>query len=125
MLRQIPLHPTSQTSTEYTKHWFQNEYFDLFLWLTVTGQIKSFQLCYNRSQCEAVLVWDNMQGFSFHGVDDGEFSPNKNMTPVFTKPKNKPDPALISRFEHDSAQLAPEIRSFLVHKLSEFFTLLS
>lgn len=120
MLKEIPIYQADPLA-KITKRWFQNEFFDLFIWFNPSGQIKSFQLCYNRTRREAVIVWDVMQGFSFHGIDDGECSPHKNMTPVFTKPKGKPDPRLVARFTNDSMLITPDLRNFLVQKLTEFF----
>ena len=37
--------------------WFQDEYFDLFVWTGLAGEVAAFQLCYERTANERVLVW--------------------------------------------------------------------
>ena len=50
------------------RRWFHDDYFDLFVWQTDTGDISLFQLCYGINSNERALVWHRVGGF-FH---DGE-----------------------------------------------------
>ena len=50
------------------RRWFHDDYFDLFVWQTDSGDISLFQLCYGINSNERALVWHRVGGF-FH---DGE-----------------------------------------------------
>jgi hypothetical protein len=47
------------------RRWFHDEYFDLFVWQTASGELVSFQLCYGADASEQALVWNKVLGF-FH-----------------------------------------------------------
>ncbi len=103
------------------KRWFQDDYFDLFIWQNNFGQIISFQLCYDRLGNERVISWDQERGFGHHRVDDGESSPYKNMTPIFIKEGvflsyNEVVPKLIQ----SGRQISQDITSFILQKLNEY-----
>ncbi|MCK5524778.1 MAG: hypothetical protein KAI83_16760 [Thiomargarita sp.] len=103
------------------KRWFQDDYFDLFIWQNNIGQIISFQLCYDRLENERVISWDQERGFGHHRVDDGESSPYKNMTPIFIKEGvflsyNEVVPKLIQ----SGRQISQDITSFILQKLNEY-----
>ncbi|RKZ42985.1 MAG: hypothetical protein DRQ49_00070 [Gammaproteobacteria bacterium] len=103
------------------KRWFQDDYFDLFIWQNNPGQIISFQLCYDRSGNERVISWDHKRGFGHHRVDDGEASPHKNMTPIFVKDEAFSSyDEVLSKFTQSSKQISQDICSFIVQKLEEY-----
>jgi hypothetical protein len=107
------------------KHWFQDEYFDLFTWQDATGEMTSFQLCYDRLGEERVISWDCERGFGHHRVDDGESSPHKNMSPVFVKNGVFPSDDVLPKFIHSSKQISQDISNFVVQKLNEYILLIS
>jgi hypothetical protein len=46
------------------RRWFHNEYFDLFVWQELSGEVARFQLCYGIDSSERALVWYRNVGFS-------------------------------------------------------------
>jgi hypothetical protein len=56
------------------RRWFHDDYFDLFVWQTHTGELTRFQLCYGIASEEKALVWQNQGGFFHDGfpTDEGE-----------------------------------------------------
>ena len=66
MLREI--HRVSQRSVERRKRWFQDEYFDLFIWRDDAGIAIAFQLTYDRKGAERALTWTAGSGFSHRWV---------------------------------------------------------
>jgi hypothetical protein len=50
MLREIT--GVRQDDPGSSRHWFQDDYFDLFLWLTPAGRVSAFQLAYDRARQE-------------------------------------------------------------------------
>lgn len=71
-----------QDNASRERHWFQDDYFDLFVWTDAAGKVLVFQLCYDRLHDERVLAWSAEHGFIHRRVDDGEEMPAKNMTPI-------------------------------------------
>jgi hypothetical protein len=62
MLREI--RGIDQRNLQRRKRWFQDDYFDLFLWQDAAGAIVEFQLCYRRdTRNERVLEWRRGRGF--------------------------------------------------------------
>jgi len=102
------------------KRWFQDNYFDLFIWQDEEGGIVNFQLCYDRLRKERVIQWDNKRGFGHHYVDDGESAPNKNMTPVFVGQEIFSYQEVIPYFKQRSQKLEPAITQFVLQKLIEY-----
>ena len=104
----------------YHKRWFQDDYFDLFTWQSEQGDVVVFQLCYDRLGKERVIVWDEEQGFAHHCVDDGEASPNKNMTPVFLSMAKFSYEEVVTPFIQASQGIDETIRRFVTQKLIEY-----
>ena len=76
MLREI--RGIEQRNLRRVKRWFQDDYFDLFVWQDRLGTILEFQLCYRRdTRDERVLDWRRGRGFqhlkpdSPHAADSG------------------------------------------------------
>jgi hypothetical protein len=64
------------------RRWFQDDFFDLFVWMRADGSVMAFQLCYDRLGEERVLGWSEGRGFMHKGIDDGEATPLKNRSPI-------------------------------------------
>ena len=47
------------------RRWFHDDFFDLFVWQTLQGDVVRFQLCYGIHSSEHALVWQR-QGGLFH-----------------------------------------------------------
>ncbi|OQW90593.1 MAG: hypothetical protein BWK79_19415 [Beggiatoa sp. IS2] len=105
------------TPVNYRKRWFQDDYFDLFTWQNAQGDVVVFQLCYDRLGKERVIIWDAEQGFAHHCVDDGESSPNKNMTPVFVSVAKFSYDEVVTPFIRESQHIDETIHRFVTQKL--------
>jgi hypothetical protein len=55
MLREISA--VRQDQADLRRRWFQDDYFDLFVWVAPEGGIVAFQLAYDRGGDERVLGW--------------------------------------------------------------------
>jgi hypothetical protein len=60
MLREIT--GVRQDDPGLSRRWFQDDYFDLFLWVTPAGRVSAFQLAYRRAGQERVLSWSGARG---------------------------------------------------------------
>ncbi|WP_157237552.1 hypothetical protein [Beggiatoa alba] len=115
---------TQQDTVDKRKRWFEDTYFDLFVWQDInTGEMTSFQLCYDRTGTERVISWERHRGFEHQRIDDGETSPHKNMTPVFTGISLSLPAALLSRFHLASQGIDVTVRQFITQKLEEYQSL--
>ena len=80
----------------------------------------NFQLCYDRLKQERVISWDYDRGFAHHHIDDGEYSPHKNMSPVFSQEGRFAHNEAMPKFIESSSQIDKKIRSFIIKKLNEY-----
>jgi len=121
MLREI--RGLQQRSFKRIKRWFQDDYFDLFLWQNRLGTIVEFQLCYRRdTRDERVLDWRRGRGFqhlkpeSLHAGDSFLEDDTWALCPDGVMPYL----TLRQRYDAASAGLPPEIARFLSDKIDEY-----
>lgn len=120
MLKEIFL--TQVRTNEGYKRWFQDDYFDLFVWQDFyNGEIISFQLCYDRAGRERVISWHHQRGFEHYRVDDGEQTPYKNMTPVFINESIFPYHEVLQNFIDNSDHIGQSIKVFIERKLLKLY----
>jgi hypothetical protein len=99
--------------------WFQDDYFDLFVWTGRAGQVIAFQLCYDRTANERVLVWSEAGGFLHRRIDDGEHTPVKNMSPIMVTDGRFAAGGIAEEFELRSGGLHAKVREFVRRKITE------
>jgi hypothetical protein len=114
-----------QDDIELARRWFQDEYFDLFVWSGPDGQVSAFQLCYDRLKNERVLAWRKEGGFSHRRVDDGEARPGHKMSPLMVTDGRFFGYRIAREFERRGAELSPDLRDFLLLRISEAGKLLA
>jgi hypothetical protein len=75
-----------QEEDDSRREWYQNDYFDLFIWYDRLDTIYSFQLCYNKYAGEHSLIWKENKGFEHTSIDDGEKGGiGSKQTPIITR----------------------------------------
>jgi len=87
------------------RRWFHDEYFDLFVWQTLNGELTRFQLCYGIGGSERALVWQNHGGFFLDGLAPG---------------RTESIDAVQARFETAGPTLPKMIRQTVGARLREF-----
>jgi hypothetical protein len=102
------------------RRWFQDDYFDLFLWLEPDGELTAFQLGYDRSRDEYLLAWHRDHGYRHCRVDSGEDVPFTNMTPLLTRAGRFPKSRVVSEFDARSARLDAPTRRGVREKLVRY-----
>lgn len=115
MLREIKA--VRQDDPTQTRRWFQDDYFDLFVWVTRAGQVSAFQLGYDRSRRERALSWSTTRGFSHSRVDAGEDTPFQSRTPLLVPGGSCPVRTLLRELERRGGALEAPLRDFLLSKL--------
>jgi hypothetical protein len=89
------------------RRWFHDDYFDLFVWQSLNGEVTHFQLCYGIDSSERALVWYRQNGFFHDGLASDPPEPLSNV---------------IARFD-DAAPTVPKmIRQTVGSRLHEFAT---
>jgi len=86
------------------RRWFHDDYFDLFVWQTASGELTRFQLCYGIHSSERAIVWQRQGGF-FH---DGETRGLDRLEDI------------IGRFDQVALTLPKMIRKTVGARLDEF-----
>lgn len=118
MLREITT--VRQDAPGLRRRWFQDAYFDLFLWLEPGGEPAAFQLGYDRSADERLLAWHRDIGYRHCRVDSGEDDPFANMTPLLLAGGRFPKFRVVSEFDARSAALDEPLRRFVRAKLVRY-----
>jgi hypothetical protein len=118
VLREIG--PARQDGNHGKRQWFQDEYFDLYVWHDASGAPLAFQLCYDRGGNEGAIRWDRSGGFAHDRVDDGEHSPKRAMTPILRADGAPPYFRVYDRFVAASAACPSAVRTFIIDKLREY-----
>ena len=117
MLRRIQ--GVRQDDAAKQRAWFQDEFFDLFVWTEASGAVTAFQLCYDRQGDERVLAWSDASGFLHRRIDSGEQSPAKNMTPILVMDGHFAAGRVGGEFAARSSDLDPRVREFLLGKIRQ------
>ncbi len=101
------------------RRWFENDYFDLFVWQDVSGTPTRFELYYDVELNERALVWSRSGGTYHDGVDHGESAGGHGQTPILVRGGRFDSGTVVPRFERDSAVLPPELRGLVLAKMRE------
>jgi hypothetical protein len=108
-----------QDDADRERAWFQDEFFDLFVWTDAAGGVAAFQLCYDRQGNERVLAWRADGGFVHRRIDDGEASPLKNMSPILVMDDRFAAERVVEAFAERSRALDAPLRDFLLARIHE------
>jgi hypothetical protein len=81
MLREIAA--VRQDSDKVKRRWFQDDYFDLFVWTDEREGVVRFHMCYDRQGYERVLAWSEHDGFQHYAVHSDEETPVRNDAALF------------------------------------------
>jgi hypothetical protein len=121
MLREI--RGVDQRNRQRRKRWFQDEYFDLFLWQDGAGAILEFQLCYRRDmRDERVLEWRRGRGFQ-HLKPEGLNAASpflEDDTWALRLDGAMPYATLTEKFDAAAHGLPAEIARFVREKIDEY-----
>ena len=103
------------------RRWFQSDDEDLFVWYRPNGSIFGFQLCYGRQRDEKALTWMPKRGFSHNRVDAGERGGLEYArSPILVVDGTFDPSAMNRRFLEISTSLPPEVRQFVLGKLTKY-----
>ncbi|MBN2351156.1 MAG: hypothetical protein JXD23_01205 [Spirochaetales bacterium] len=118
MLREIK--DVRQVPDDDRRRWFADDYFDLIVWYDEAGEIKGFQLCYDKAEYERALTWTAEEGFRHNRIDAGESPGRAKMTPVLTSDGLFPKDEIAERFLSEAAEIEREISAFVYNRLKSY-----
>ena len=120
MLRDI--RGVDQRDPQRVKRWFQDDYFDLFVWQDRAGELVRFQLCYERdTRRERALEWQQGVGFQHLAVRQRYGgSPGRDHSGDMALDGVLPYVALKDRFASAARGLPQEMHRFIEDKLTEY-----
>ena len=101
------------------RRWFHDDFFDLFVWQTLQGEVVRFQLCYGIHSSEHALVWQSHGGM-FHdgpGAEDPEavkaiIERFENSAPTLPKPVRQVVGTQLQQFAQDAAGMPTRRKTF-------------
>jgi hypothetical protein len=110
-----------QDSARGLRRWFQDDYFDLYVWQDARGEPIAFQLCYARDRAEGAISWSAVEGYAHARVDSGRsIGLGPPMSPMLRPDGFPPYFRIYNRFVAAAADLAPEVRGFVLGRLHEY-----
>src|SRR5450631_4065510 len=102
------------------RRWFQSDHFDLFTWQDQAGEFIGLQLCYDLRRKERALTWKRDTGFFHDGVAGETRHGLGKATPQMVAAEPFDPEKVNARFLAESADLAIEVRKFVLSKLHEY-----
>ncbi len=108
-----------QDNADRERHWFQDDFFDLFAWTDASGEVVAFQLCYDRLKQERVLAWSEPTGIIHRRIDDGEELPVQKMSPIMVAGGHFAAQGIAAEFDSRSASVDSRWRKFIRAKIDE------
>ncbi len=118
MLRELP--SKEQVPGERKRRWFFCHDLDLVVWYDERDHPVAFQLAYDKYRDERSITWDAEKGYRHYAVDEGNPFPGKTQTPLLHEDGAFSAGRVIESFKSLSAEMPPEIVTFVLHKLSDY-----
>lgn len=87
------------------RRWFHDDDFDVFLWLTPSGQVTMFQVCYSIGAHERALSWHQQAGMFHDGTNGGATT-----SPAFD----------LARFEEAAPGLPRTVRNTVMRHIRDY-----
>lgn len=114
--------PVRQDSGRGSRRWFQDDYFDLFVWQDEAGKPVAFQLCYDRVRAEGAISWSAQAGFDHARVDAGAERTDLRygMSPMLRPDGVPPYFRIYNRFLAATKDWDPALREFMLARLREY-----
>lgn len=120
MLREIR-RGVAQRSVERRKRWFQDEYFDLYVWQDLQGAVLELQICYERGRTnERALVWKRGHGYAHNRVDSGDSIATVRNTPLLVQGGKFGGWKVRGRLAEAISSLDPPLASFILEKVKDY-----
>jgi|GEM_PF-296920 len=118
MLVEIP--NVKQYEPNRHRRWFQNAFFDLYVWSNDSDELLGFQLCYEKGGDQRALRFSRELGCQHEGVDQPEDKPGRSMSAIFVANGVLDADALCARFTQDAIEIPAPIREYVIEQLGMY-----
>ncbi len=115
----VELQHVRQNPGEDHRRVFQDEFFDLYIWINSEKEFSGFQLCYQKLESEKALSWFKKSGFLHSSIDQGD-SGNTNKSPLLTADGIFPYSRIVTLFEEKAKNIDKDIFNFVKQKMEEY-----
>jgi hypothetical protein len=112
--------PVRQDSARGLRRWFQDDYFDLYVWQDHRGTPIAFQLCYDRGACEGAISWSAVAGFAHARVETGDVPYRHRGTPLLREAGLPPYFRIYNRFLEAADRFEPRLRAMVLDRLRDY-----
>ena len=102
------------------RRWFHDEFFDLYVWENVAGELQGFQLCYAKADQQRALRWSPEAGYSHEGVDAPEDKPGRSMSALFVADGVFDANNVGTIFENAALEMPEKFRSFVLDRIRAY-----
>jgi len=109
-----------QDTARGLRRWFQNDYFDLYVWQDEGGTAIAFQLCYDRAAGEGAISWSAAAGFAHARVDTGDMPYRHRGTPLLRAAGPPPYFRIYNRFLEAAEGFDPRLRALVLERLRDY-----
>lgn len=109
-----------QDTTRGLRRWFQDDYFDLYVWQDERGAAIAFQLCYDRAAGEGAISWSAAEGFAHARVDSGDIPYRHRSTPLLREAGPPPYFRIYNRFLEATKGFDPLLRALVLERLRDY-----
>lgn len=115
MLREITA--SKRSEGPYERRWYQDDLFDLYVWLDADGAIAHFQLAYDKPTIEKALDWKRDDGFMHYRVNQYAADNRGSMTPLLIMDSEFPKQRVIREFDTHSTSIDIGVADFVAQML--------
>ena len=110
-----------QIDNEPKRRWFSDDCFDLIVFLDKAGNPNGFHLSYEKHQHERILVYDEINGYSHGGIDDGEERMGKmKSSPIMITDGIFEKDNVASSFKKVSSNIDSEIADYVLQWIKRY-----
>ncbi len=111
-----------QHKDELKRRWFFDQDMDLTVWSDQIGDIRSFQLCYNKKCAPHALTWKREHGFLHSAIDDGDDVLGRKKIPILIKDGHFDNIGIASEFKQKARSMERRIADFVYETLCGCYT---
>lgn len=103
-----------QKGVEGYRRWFSDDEMDLIVWHSPSGTIEGFELCYDKSGDEHAFTWRRGGRLTHARIDQGEYLPTDNRSPILVPDGNPPRLRVLEEFRRRAGHLESAIAELVL-----------
>ena len=111
-----------QRPEEGRRRWFTDVDMDLIVWYTDAGEIRGFQLCYEKQTDQHAVTWFADGTYSHARIDDGESGRAIGVkeTPILVQDGVFDASEVAEAFRREAGDVDPDLRELVYERIRGF-----